>query len=210
MKTFLKKLLKEATTSLNPNSSIITANADRNSLTDELHLLLSERNGFYAFERALHFFPSTSDQMEMGMNEWNAPSLWRSEYGEMAKDCLFFAEDVFGIQFCIKNNQIYLFNPETGSLEHMASSLEEWAQRILQDCDFMTGQSLAHQWQKKHGLLPANKRLLPKIPFVCGGAFELDNVYLSCAVKGMRFRASIANQIKDLPDGAQITIQLTP
>jgi len=42
------------------------------------------------------------------------------------------------------------------------------------------------------------------MPFVAGGEFVLDSLYLVDIIEGMRFRADIANQIKDLPDGAQI------
>lgn len=37
-----------------------------------------------------------------------------------------------------------------------------------------------------------------------GGEFVLDNLYLADAVEGMKLRADIASQIRDLPDGAQI------
>jgi hypothetical protein len=45
------------------------------------------------------------------------------------------------------------------------------------------------------------------VPFVLGGEFVLDNMYMADAVEGMRFRADIARQIKDLPDGAEIKLK---
>lgn len=120
----------------------------------------------------------------------------------------FFAEDVFGGQFCIKDSKVYTFDPETGSLEYLADDIESWVQILLSDYEVLTGYPLAHQWQKQNGQLPAGKRLLPKLPFVLGGEFVLDNLYLADAVEGMRFRADIASQIKDLPDGAQIRFNL--
>ena len=86
----------------------------------------------------------------------------------------------------------------------MADDIDSWAKEVVSDYEELTGYSLAHQWQKQHGQLPTRKRLLPKLPFVAGGEFVLDNLYLADAVEGMKFRADIANQIKDLPDGAQI------
>jgi hypothetical protein len=50
-------------------------------------------------------------------------------------------------------------------------------------------------------------RLLPKTPFVCGGKYQLDNLYSVEEVKGMQFRASIANQIRDLPDGSDVVLK---
>ncbi|MBH3414533.1 SMI1/KNR4 family protein [Pseudomonas putida] len=120
----------------------------------------------------------------------------------------FFAEDVFGGQFCIKDSKVYTFDPETGSLEYLADDIESWVQMLLSDYEVLTGYPLAHQWQKQNGQLPAGKRLLPKVPFVLGGEFVLDNLYLADAVEGMKFRADIAIQIKELPDGAQIRLNI--
>jgi hypothetical protein len=82
--------------------------------------------------------------------------------------------------------------------------IEGWAKAIISDYDVLTGYPLAHQWQKQNSQLPAKKRLLPKMPFVAGGEFVLDNLYLADVVEGMKFRADIASQIKDLPNGAHI------
>ena len=108
----------------------------------------------------------------------------------------FFAEDVFGGQFCIKDENIYTFDPETAALAYLAEDIEGWAAAIINDYEVLTGYLLAHQWQEQYGQLPPKKRLLPKIPFVAGGAFRLDNLYLADAVEGMKFRADIACQIK--------------
>ncbi|MCF5145083.1 SMI1/KNR4 family protein [Pseudomonas sp. PA-6-1D] len=170
--------------------------------------MLERCNGFYALESALHVFSTRSSQHEISIFDWNENSLWRDGYDGLVDGCLFFAEDIFGGQFCIKNNKIYTFDPETGSLEFLAQDIEEWAQLLVSDYEVLTGYPLAHRWQKKNGQLAAGKRLLPKIPFVLGGGFVLDNLYSIDAVKGMKLRADIARQIKDLPDGAQIKLRL--
>ena len=206
----LEKLISSASTSLSerkpeiPNQLIALAG----SLGVDLLALLQQRNGFYALESALHVFPSHSSQQEIGLVDWNENALWRNEYKGLADDCLFFAEDVFGGQFCIKDGKVYTFDPETGALDYLADDIEGWAQAIVSDYEVLTGYPLAHQWQEQNGQLPAKKRLLPKLPFVAGGEFVLDNLYLADAVEGMRFRADIANQIKDLPDGAQIKFDI--
>lgn len=146
--------------------------------------------------------------MRIGLDEWNSDALWRNVYHGMANGCLFFAEDIFGGQFCIKKNKIYTFDPETGALDYLANDIEGWAEAIITDYKVLTGYLLAHQWQENHGQLPVRKRLLPKVPFFAGGEFGLDNLYLHDAVEGMKFRANIAIQIKDLPDSAQIQFEV--
>ncbi len=177
-------------------------------LANDLVRILSKRNGFYAFESALHVFPAKSNQTEIGLDEWNENTLWRDAYQGMANNCLFFAEDAFGGQFCIKNSKIYTFDPETGDLNYLADDIENWAKQIMNDYNVLTGYPLMHQWQTKNGVPPVKMRLIPKIPFVAGGEFLLGNLYLADAVQGMKYRADIANQIKYLPDGGQIKLEI--
>lgn len=208
--TSLDKLLSIASASLSEDKPSLVGELRTlaGSLSDDLLRMLGKRNGFYAFEGALHVFPSQSCQQEVGLNDWNESTLWRNAYGDLANGCLFFAEDVFGGQFCMKENHVYTFDPETGALDYLADNVEDWAEAIISDYEVLTGYPLAHEWQEQNGKLPAMKRLLPKVPFVAGGEFVLDNLFLVDAVEGMKVRADIANQIKDLPDGAQIELKV--
>jgi hypothetical protein len=175
----------------------------------ELLDLLQKRNGFYAFLSALYVFPFGKVEGVMDLESWNAPSLWRQEYGDLAEGRLFFAEDVFGGQFCIKDGSVWAFDPETGHLESLGGSVEEWARHLLLEHDVLCGTQLARYWQERHGGLPPGKRLVPKMPFAAGGTFDLGNLYLGDAVEAMRFRGQLATKIRDLPDGAKVSFKVT-
>jgi len=179
------------------------------STEKDLAELLEQRNGFLAFEGALHVFPLGPGAEGYELMAWNSQELWRFAYDDMASDHLFFAEDVFGEQFSIRADRIWRFNPETGDSEDVAASLEHWAQGILQNYEVETGHKLAHAWQERHGPLPIRERLVPKIPFVAGGQFDVDNLSSVDAAEGMRYRGHIATQIRDLPNGAQIRLAVT-
>ena len=174
----------------------------------ELYEFLQIKNGFYAFESALHVFPAKAVAPEIGLDDWNSPGLWRSSFGGMTDGCFFFAEDAFGIQFALREADVCTFDPETGIQETFARDLEGWASLILEDYNLHTGYPLAHAWQVVHGRIPIGKRLLPKMPFVAGGEFAVENLYAHDAIQGMLFRAEIAKQIKDLPDGAKIRFEI--
>lgn len=208
--TYLDKLLQSASLPLCAQDPEIPEKLRgvAGSLLDDLLKMLNKRNGFYALESALHVFPTHSGQAEIGISDWNENSLWRDNYKGLANNCLFFAEDIFGGQFCIRDNLIHTFDPETGVLEYLASDIEGWSNLIINDYEVLTGYTLGHQWQMKYGKIPPKKRLVPRIPFVAGGEFSLENLYLADAVEGMRYRGDIANQIKDLPDGANITFKI--
>ncbi len=175
---------------------------------EQLVAILSEKNGFYAFEGALHVFPDVAVPPELGLFEWNEAGLWRAAYRGMADQTVFFAEDAFGTQFCIRERAIGTFDPETGEFEQMASSAEDWSAEVLEDYSYWSGHPVAQAWQRRHGPVPVGSRLVPVTPFVLGGGYEAGNVRAIEAVKGMKFRASIAVEIRDLPDGGQIELQV--
>lgn len=178
-------------------------------LGKELYNLLTLKNGFFAFESALHVFPFNSVEEDIGLEDWNSPSLWIDDYSDLINnDTLFFAEDIFGGQFCILDANVYLFDPETGDLEIIANSLDVWVSEILSDYNVWTGYPLAHEWQLKNGKINNNCRLIPKTPFVCGGEYDLNNLISIDAIKGMKSRANLAMQIKDLPDGSEIQFKI--
>ena len=129
--------------------------------------------------------------------------LFRSAYADLAEGILFFAEDVFGNQFCVKNDRFGSFDAETGEIHDLAASLDGWANAILNAYEFHTGYPLAHEWQLKNRPLEPGERLLPKVPFVMRGEYHVDNLCALDAVKGMRFRGDFALQTRDVPDGSQ-------
>jgi len=144
----------------------------------------------------------------MSVELWNDPDLWRSSYDGMADAAFFFAEDIFGGQFARSREGVVSFDPETGDVERMAADLEGWAERMLADYELLTGFPVAHLWQEQHGQLRAGIRLIPKRPFVLGGEVVPENLYALDAAKGMRLRGELATQIRDLPDGASVTVKV--
>src|SRR4051812_6689365 len=72
----------------------------------ELEGLLRRRNGFYAFESALHVFPFGREEGVLDLETWNVASTWRDEYAGQMDGCLVFAEDTFGFPFCIESGAV--------------------------------------------------------------------------------------------------------
>src|SRR5258708_40118394 len=75
---------------------------------EELNGLLRRVNGFYAFESALHVFPSALATRAVDLQTWNSRKLWRNAYGDYTEGYLFFAEDAFGGQFAVKSETIWV------------------------------------------------------------------------------------------------------
>jgi hypothetical protein len=203
--TSIEKLLSISSDPLAPCPAAPPTLLEAYSQGEELFRMLHQKNGFYAFETALHVFPISSVAC-MSLEEWNSDSLWREGYGDLARGLLFFAEDLFQDQFCLSAKGVLRFDSECGRTFPMADSIEQWALKVLLDYSQQTGWALANKWQAEHGSLPPGKRLMPKIPFFLGGAYSLDNLWAGDAVEGMRSKADLASQTKDLPEGSQVQL----
>jgi hypothetical protein len=175
--------------------------------SQDLAALLQGRNGFYAFESALHVFPSGSST-EPTLEQWNGDALWRDAYGDLADGLFSFAEDVFGGQFTLSDRGVGAFDPETGDVTIIAKDIPSWAAAILREPETLSGCPLARQWQRLHGPLAAGRRLAPKTPFILGGPFEVENLASIDTVESLRFRAHLATQIRDVPDGSKISFRI--
>jgi hypothetical protein len=177
------------------------------SAVEELSSLLTCRNGFYAFQDALHVFPAGDSESHIGFAAWNNEQLWRSEYDEdMVRELACFAEDTFGNQFCLYSGGIAFFDAETGEVEPFAASLSAWATTILDDPERTLCAHVARAWATERSPLRTGNRLVPTLPFVMGGTSSLDNLYELNAVAAMRLRGDIARQIRNLPDGTEVVI----
>jgi hypothetical protein len=209
--TKLKKLLSVSSEALGEKPEAAPKWVNDYNLGWELFHMLELKNGFYAFEHALHVLPTASDVTgTMTLEEWNSTTLWRSAYDDLTKDLFFFAEDIFGDQFCLAADQkgILRFYAETAERTVMADSFEQWANVLLSNYEVETGWTLAHDWQLSNGQLQFGQRLQPKIPFVYGGEYALDNLWAGDAVKGMLFKAEVAMKVKGLPDGTRVRLEV--
>lgn len=170
----------------------------------EFEYLYRHKNGFLAFDRALRFFAADPHVHDLSLSRWNSPGLWRDHYGSLADELLFFADDIFGVQFCVKEGAVFSFEPETGVLERLADNLDAWAALMLTETDYYTGRPIASAWQENFGVLEPTQRLIPTLLFTLGGEFTLENLSAKDATLGMKIRGPIAQRIYGLPDGTKI------
>ena len=202
------RLLEGASEPLGPPE--VTLTIDAGDATRELTELLAARNGFYALGSSLHVFPSPPSRENHDIETWNAPDLWRDEYGDMADGHVFFGEDAFGNQFSLYDGRVVMFDAETARIEKLANDVPGWVERIVADHRVLTGWPVAIEWQERHGPLPPGKRLLPVKPFVLGGDYVVENLRAVDAVEGMRYRGYVAQRLRGVPDGTPVELRPAP
>lgn len=205
--TSVEKLVSISSPPLAGQPLVASSVLEKFRLGHEVRGMLELKNGFYTFESALHVFPDSDDSSTgMTLQKWNSDSLWRQEYPNRGIELLFFAEDLFQDQFCLPKMGILRFQAETNMTAFMADSIESWAAQVLQNYPVETGWPVANKWQLENGPLAPGKRLMPKTPFFLGGDYSTENLWAGDAVEGMRFKADLAMQTRNLPDGAQVRI----
>jgi hypothetical protein len=178
-------------------------------LRGELGALLSATNGFAVFNYGIQVFHAGPDGLGPELREWNDDATWKHTYGTLADGLLCFAQDLFGVQFAIEDGRrVSRFDPETGDRLTIGESIEDWAGWLLAEPDKRGTWSFATAWQKAHGALEHDERLLPRTPFVLGGDYSEDNLAATDAATAMRIRGPVAQGIHDLPEGA--TVRLDP
>lgn len=100
--------------------------------------------------------------------------------------------------------------PEELSCEVVARSAEEFAVLSRGD-DFRTDWEMARlveQARAKLGPLTADRCYCLKLPAVIGGAYDAANMGTISRKELVSFAGDLAEQIKDLPDGAQVQIKI--
>lgn len=182
------------------------------SLNPHVKDLLSERDGFYAFEGALLVRPMHDTSDVLGLISWNSFDLWKSEYVDIHVELqryTFFAENIFGEQFFLADSSVGQFDPETGENHKIADSLDSWAGKLLRDCNYLTGHGIAHEWQERRGRLANGMRLIPKIPFILQGEFDVSNLVAKPELDAIIIRSQLASKLSGLKNGETINFAIT-
>jgi hypothetical protein len=204
----LEKLLSIASNPFIQSGTIAHCLAQKvDPIYGQIQEMLQRKNGFCAFESALVVFPATDSTSLPGLDSWNNLNGWRRWYHEcVPNEVVFFAEDLFGLQFGSHKSEIIRFDPEIGELMYYASSLEQWAENLLLNYAEDTGWPIAHDWQTANGPILPSQRLLPKQPFVLGGDYEPQNLRLVDRRNSMEKWGSLYQQIRSVPDGHEVTV----
>jgi hypothetical protein len=140
--------------------------------------------------------------------QWNSGSLWRYAFEGLADGPPFVAESFLGEQYRVVDGIVARWNPETGEQEETDLTLQDWLALVRDDPSAEVPVCLLEDWEAENGRLPPDRHLAPRVPFVLGGGYEVDNLYSLPAVSDLRWRAQIATQIRSLPDGADVRVHV--
>ena len=169
--------------------------------------LLSEHDGFVAFDGALRCFGLSAKRLP-SVASWNRADGWRTAYRDLTAGLFFFAEDIFGNQFAFEDGRVVRFLSETADREFMADSVEEWLTVVASDPDEQLSLWLLRDWRAQSDGPAFSEHLCPKIPFALGGRYETTNFYALDREKSMIFKGDLAWETRHLPEGAKVRLKI--
>jgi hypothetical protein len=173
----------------------------------EYFSFIKMRNGGYFCNYGIQFY-SISDQIDY-QSIFYLNDLLRNEFGSIISDMFFIGQDIFGNQFGMKKKGYYLFNIETGDIEFLAKCFDDLLEVIYYNLSYYSGKELIAEWVMRNNKFIASDRFAPKIPFVLGGDYTIDNIYSLNCILNIRNNANIAKQVHNLPDGTNFKIEIT-
>lgn len=133
--------------------------------------------------------------------------LFKLNYSKILTIEFFFAQDIFGNQFGFSANGIVFFNIETGDKEYLCDTFDDWVEVLMSDIEYYSGINTIISWEKKNSTINFNERLSPKLPFVAGGEYEIENLYVSPFPNYIFSNANIANQVYNLAESTPIKLK---
>lgn len=101
-----------------------------------------------------------------------------------------------------------MLNPEDSSLEIIASSLDEWFSIIKSDKVTYLYSDILEEWESRNGKILLGEKLIPSIPFIIGGDYELDNFIKCTELEAMRYYSQYAKTLYKLPDGNVVKLKI--
>ena len=209
MKKGIKRLIseksctKEALTALRS----LDASVSGEGLPKDLAQMYAAHDGFRAYGGSLWIYPLSRGDEVYRLTSWNDAATWKANYPQDIERAIFFGCNAFGDQFGVIEGAYGMLDAETGQFEAIGATLDEWAEALMADSEFHLGTEQLAIWEQANERLRLHHRIVPKVPFVMGGSYDVNNYYAMELLSSLLLRGAIADQIYHLPDGAQVRFE---
>ena len=164
--------------------------------------VLDDVNGFILHQGALHVRgASLTPEWHSLRAAWLGPNAFQCLYESVHATDIPFAQDQFGDQFLLREGRVLRLAGESGEVEEIADSLEDFFSQVNQNIEQFLNVGLHHTMQP-------GKLLVAYPPFVCresGAGAQLKPIR---AEEAILFHADLAKQIRDIPDGGRIAFKI--
>ena len=175
----------------------------------ELVEFLLADNGIVAFRGGLHIRGAcTSPRWHSLRRAWHGSQSIAALFPSVSPTAIPFAQDAVGDQFLLDDGRVTFLSAESGDLEDLEMTFGDFLQRAAEDPQRFLGLNPLVEYEQSGARLQPGELLSVYPPYVTHSDAK-RSVRAIPAEERITFLASLAAQLRDLPDGATIEIKIT-
>jgi len=181
------------------------------SLSSELTHLLRRANGYVAYNGGLHVRGACHDPKWHSLRSaWLGPAALHRLFPVLSSSDIPFGEDALGHQFIIRDGVVHRLDAEVGELESLAVDLADFDAAARSDpVEYLRLQPL-ERFRAEGGSLEPGQLLSVYPPYVFQESASNVSLRAIPASDRIAFLAHLAASIRDLPDGARVSMPPLP
>lgn len=179
------------------------------NLPSDLATLLQSVNGFIQFGGVLHLRGACQTPDWHSLNHaWETVDAFHRHYRTVKNTDVPFAQSALGDQYFIRDHVVYRLDTECDEIESLDMNLKTFLESVQGDPIGALNLEPLEEFWDQGGALQPGQLLSVMPPFVLA---QPDTKYSYRAISAMdrlRFLADFAKQVRDLPDGATISLKV--
>jgi hypothetical protein len=187
--------------------------ADEKELLDQLPPdlagLLRQIDGFIRFSGGLHVRGACREPTWHSLRDaWLGEQAYHRLYPDVRPDDVPFAQDCLGDQFLLRGGRVWRLRAETGEMAPLGVSLFGFLEAAQADpVEYLSMHPLL-RFMREGGSLEPGQLLAAYPPFCTKQSGDGVSLRAMSADERRRFLAHFAAQIRDLPEGGSIRIEV--
>ncbi len=179
------------------------------SLPVELQNHLRTQNGCIAYRGGFHLRGVVAEPIWHSLADaLDGPDSFAELYPDVEPDDIPFAEEACGDQFLLRDGRVLRLYAETGELADLNVDLAGFLQAVSQNAQAVLGLEPILAFYEKGEKLEPGQLLSVLPPFCMEEAQNGVSLRAIDALERRRFLADLAEQLRDLPDGAHIELRV--
>ena len=176
---------------------------------EPLRSALRARNGCVAYRGGLHVRGACREPRWHSLRAaWEGPDAFHVLYAEVLESDVPFAEDGLGDQFVLRGEEVWHLWAETGEMERKAPTLEAFIADILERTTEVLALEPVMAFLDAGQELEPGQLLMAYPPFCVSQSDHGVTLTAIGTFERREFLATIARQIHDLPDGAEVQFKV--
>lgn len=166
---------------------------------------LRARNGCIAYRGGLHVRGACREPAWHSLRAaWEGPDAFHVLYEEVLESDVPFAEDGLGDQFLLRGAEVWHLWAETGEVELKSPTLDAFMSEIIEHATEVLSLEPVMAFLDAGQELKPGQLLMAYPPFCVSQSDEGVTLTAISTAERREFLATIARQIHDLPDGAEV------